>query len=285
MPYYHIKITYGTFNHPYREYDYESDLSEEETKVVAEQYENGESVFFNGKWVNVTDLEEIEIRETPEKTTYYFPPLSRQTIFQGSTFPNVTRRFIKSRPKGQTSAKSERATQQLSKNIFIVHGRDHEPMKELKMMLSELGFNPIVLHEQASSGLTLAEKLETYAGKIGYAFVILTPDDIGGQKADMRKRLGADVPLLQRSLTIIGPSVIDRILESFEPRARQNVIFEMGYFWGLLERKKVCCLRKGNVEKPSDMEGIVYIPFEKSVNEAKDMIMKELKAAGYEIKV
>lgn len=158
-------------------------------------------------------------------------------------------------------------------------------MEELKAMLTELGFNPVVLHEQASGGLTLAEKLEKYAGKIGYTFVILTPDDIGGQKAHMRKKLGADTPLFQRPITIIGPSIIDNILESFEPRARQNVIFEMGYFWGLLERKRVCCLLKGNVEKPSDIEGIVYVHFEDSVNKVKSMIIKELREAGYEIKM
>jgi predicted nucleotide-binding protein len=59
---------------------------------------------------------------------------------------------------------------------------------------------------------------------------------------------------------------------------------EFGYFWGLIGRDRVCCLYKGDVELPSDMHGIVYIPFKKSANEARDMIIKELRAAGYEIK-
>ena len=59
----------------------------------------------------------------------------------------------------------------------------------------------------------------------------------------------------------------------------------MGYFWGLLKRKKVCCLLKGDVEKPSDMEGIVYIPFKDSVEEARYKIIKELTEAGCEIKI
>jgi predicted nucleotide-binding protein len=59
----------------------------------------------------------------------------------------------------------------------------------------------------------------------------------------------------------------------------------MGYFWGLLERKRVCCLLKGNVEKPSDIEGIVYIPFKDSVYDAQVKIMKELRDAEYEIKL
>ena len=92
-----------------------------------------------------------------------------------------------------------------------------------------------------------------------------------------------------RAEYLIEPSIINRMLDgmlnNFEPRARQNVIFEMGYFWGLLERKKVCCLLKGDVEKPSDMEGIVYISFKDSVYDVQVKIMKELKEAGYEIKL
>ena len=66
-------------------------------------------------------------------------------------------------------------------------------------------------------------------------------------------------------------------------RARQNVILEFGFFVGRLQRDRVCCLYNEGVELPSDMHGIVYVPFKKSVSEARDMIIKELKAAGYEI--
>lgn len=162
----------------------------------------------------------------------------------------------------------------LSNNVFIVHGRDRKSLKELKAMLVGFDLNPIVLHEKASSGLTLAEKLEKYSEDVGYAFVILTSDDLGTLRSkfvEIRPQL-----LVKRSL---------RSILNLKPRARQNVIFEMGYFWGLLKRKKVCCLLKGDVEKPSDIEGIVYISFKESVNEVRDKIVKELKAAGYEIKI
>ena len=66
-------------------------------------------------------------------------------------------------------------------------------------------------------------------------------------------------------------------------QARQNVVLEFGYFMGLLSRDRVCCLYKGDIELPSDMHGIVYIPFKESVSEVKDKIVKELKAAGYNI--
>jgi predicted nucleotide-binding protein len=62
------------------------------------------------------------------------------------------------------------------------------------------------------------------------------------------------------------------------------VVLEFGYFIGKLGRDKVCCLLKGDVERPSDMDGIVYIPFENSVKEAIDAVITELNAAGYKIR-
>ena len=162
----------------------------------------------------------------------------------------------------------------LSNKVFIVHGRNHEPMKELKTMLYDFGLNPIVLHEKATGGLTLAEKLERYSKDVGYAFVILTPDDVGAFRSkfvDVHPQV-----LSKRSL---------KAIRDLKLRARQNVIFEMGYFWGLLKRQKVCCLLKGDVEKPSDIEGILYVPFKDSVEEVRFKIFKELTEAGYEIKL
>jgi len=75
------------------------------------------------------------------------------------------------------------------------------------------------------------------------------------------------------------------MLEDSHFRARQNVILEFGYFMGLLGRNRVCCLYKGEVELPSDMSGIAYIPFKESVDEVRDKIVKELKAADYKIKI
>ena len=123
-------------------------------------------------------------------------------------------------------------------------------------MLVGFALNPIVLHEKPSGSRTIVEKLEKYSD-VGYVFVILTPDDVG--------------------------SSFDALFTS--PRARQNVVLEFGYFIGLLSRDRVCCLYKGEVELPSDMQGIVYIPFEESVNECRDKIASELKEAGYDIRM
>lgn len=76
-----------------------------------------------------------------------------------------------------------------------------------------------------------------------------------------------------------------RFIEEFKYRSRQNVVLEFGYFIGLLGRDRVCCLHRGNVELPSDMHGIVYVPFEKCIEEVRLRIMKELKEVGYEIKI
>jgi len=169
---------------------------------------------------------------------------------QEEDFPDI-KKAIYDLPKGEKT--SERI---MSNRVFIVHGRNHKPMKELKVMLTEFGLEPIVLHEQPSGSRTIVEKLEKYSD-VGYAFVILTPDDIGSSS--------------------------DAIFTS--PRARQNVVLEFGYFIGKVGRDRVCCLYKGDVELPSDMHGIVYIPFKDSVKEARNMIIKELKEAGYKIKM
>jgi len=165
----------------------------------------------------------------------------------------------------------------LSKNVFLVHGRDYKPMEELKRILQEFGFNPIVLHEQPSGSRTIVEKLEKYSD-VGYAFVLLVPDDLAFAKEDYRALLTILEPKKPQAIDILKHLIL-----TIKRRARQNVVLEFGYFIGKLGRDRVCCLYKGDVELPSDMHGIVYIQFKDSVNEVRDKIVKELKAAGYKI--
>lgn len=145
-----------------------------------------------------------------------------------------------------------------------------EHVKELKKILEELGISSIVLQEEASKGRTVIEKLEEYADKVGYAFVVLTPDDMGASASDI-VRFRQKYP--EKSLVGV-----------IKARPRQNVIFEFGYFAGKLGRNRVCYMQKGNPEHPSDIEGMVYIPFQKSLEDCKERIIGELRAAGYEIK-
>lgn len=125
--------------------------------------------------------------------------------------------------------------------------------------------------------------------------MILTPDDVGCLDVRVSKSLESVIETLQNlveAYTVIkrkeplkkARGELSKVISLFKPRARQNVVLEFGYFIGLLGRDKVCCLLKGDVERPSDMHGIVYISFKDSVEEARDMIIKELKEAGYETK-
>ena len=156
----------------------------------------------------------------------------------------------------------------LKKEIFIAHGKDLKPLNELKAMLVDFGLTPVVLSEQPSGGKTVIEKLEAYSD-VGFAFVILTPDDLGG--------------FVEMGSKWSRPQRLRKFLKTAYPRPRQNVILEFGFFVGKLGRDRVACLLKKPVEQPSDMQGIVYLSFKESLSEIRAEILKELEAAGYEI--
>ena len=286
MSYYQIKILTRTPNSPNTEAGGEMNLSEEQVKIIINQYENEESMFIGGRWVKVNDLEHIEIRVTPQR-------LNSDTISLASSYPNVTRRFIKSPPRKEVKSENKKTLKvEQSKDIFIVHGTDFTPVKELNAIIQEAGLNPIVLHEQASKGMTIIEKLEKYSN-VGFAFIILTPDDIGVGKQEGRKMMASVVgkdsltaeEYIEWSKNSLNVSnMLWKFYNMFRDRARQNVVLEFGYFIGKLSRERICCLYKRDIELPSDMSGVCYVPFKDSINEAKPMILKELREAGYEIR-
>jgi predicted nucleotide-binding protein len=153
-----------------------------------------------------------------------------------------------------------------SNRVFIVHGHDDLPKERLAHILIELGLTPIILHDQPNKGRTLVEKFEEEASDVGYAFVIMTADDLGIE-AKLHEEIQKGVK--QGGLCF---------------RSRQNVVFELGFFYGKLGRKRVCCLVKGDIEKPSDFSGIVYLPFINKVDEVYRDIIKELRALDYTLK-
>lgn len=140
-----------------------------------------------------------------------------------------------------------------SRKILIVHGTNDAIKYEVARLIGKLELEEIILEEQASMGRTLIDKFEQVASEVGFAIVLLTPDDEG-------KKMGTKEP--------------------HSPRARQNVIFELGFVSASLGRNRVCALRKGNVEIPSDYRGVVYISMDKSNWQVS--LAKELRAAGYE---
>ena len=120
--------------------------------------------------------------------------------------------------------------------VFIIHGRDDGVKGDVALFVRDLGLKEIILDRQPNEGLiAILDKFEREAKKADFAIALLTPDDVGAPKDETN---------------------------SLKPRARQNVVLELGYFWGRLGRKRLCVLYKEGVELPSDMSGIVYVPMD-----------------------
>jgi predicted nucleotide-binding protein len=153
-------------------------------------------------------------------------------------------------PKGK---KAQISTKELDlTKVFIVHGQDDLLKNEVARFIEKLGLKAIILHEQASSGNTIIEKIEEHSN-VGFGIVLYTPCDIGAKNEKK---------------------------QNLQPRARQNVVFEHGYLIGKIGRRNVCALVKGDIEKPNDISGVVYIP---TSEEWKLSLAKELRNSGYEI--
>ncbi|PXX30643.1 TIR domain-containing protein [Arenibacter sp. ARW7G5Y1] len=143
----------------------------------------------------------------------------------------------------------------LSKHeVFIVHGHDNEAKIEAARFVDKLGFKPIILHEQASSGRTIIEKIERYSD-VGFGIVLYTPCDIGSVQKENLK---------------------------LKNRARQNVVFEHGFLIGKIGRHNVCALVKSDIETPNDISGVVYITMD-SGSGWQLQLAKEMKKAGYDV--
>jgi len=146
-------------------------------------------------------------------------------------------------------------------DIFIVYGHDEVARDELELMLRRWGLNPIILSRELPEGRTLIEALEHYINRVKYGIVLATPDDVGYKKGfEAQKKY----------------------------RARQNVVFELGMLFAKLGRNNVSVLVKNTddleMEKPSDINGVIYLDYKNSVGEKAEVIKRSLKKAGYSIK-
>lgn len=137
--------------------------------------------------------------------------------------------------------------------VFIVHGHDEAAPVMVARFVEGLGFEAIILHEQRNKGRTIIEKLEAFSD-VGFAIVLFTPDDVGRAVGD----------------------------DKLQARARQNVVLELGYFIGKLGRGRVAAIRKGDVEWPSDYNGVVYLDLDAGGGWQKKLA-EELDEAGYDI--
>lgn len=144
----------------------------------------------------------------------------------------------------------------VSSRIFIVHGHDEAMKQSVARFIEKIGLEAIILHEQANAGMTIIEKFENYAD-VGYAIVLLSPDDMAYHQTETP--------------------------DDAKPRARQNVVFELGFFIGRLGRDRTFALMKDNVEIPSDISGVVYTPYDGADGAWRTKLVRELKALGYDI--
>lgn len=148
-----------------------------------------------------------------------------------------------------------------SKKIFVVYGHDEDVRNQLDAMLRRWNLEPIILDQLPSKGQTIIEKLEDYTEDVGFGVVLATPDDLGYPKAHEDQK-------------------------AF--RARQNVVLELGMLLVKLGRPRVAILLGNQVEmeRPSDIQGLIYIPFKDNLQkDAGPLLAKEMAAQGYTIDV
>jgi predicted nucleotide-binding protein len=150
----------------------------------------------------------------------------------------------------------------VSRKVFVVYGHDATARTELEAMLRRWGLDPIILDQLPSEGGTLIEKLIKYMSddEVRFAIVLATPDDEGYPRGKPDEK---------------------------RYRARQNVVLELGILLNLLGRARVAILLKdqANMERPSDIQGLVYLPFTENVEDAKVNLAKEMQAQGIDIHV
>ena len=160
--------------------------------------------------------------------------------------------LIPERIPGSSSIPSPEQTIANSNEVFIVHGHDKAAKHEVAGFVRKLGLKVTILDEQPGRGQTIIEKFEAYASNAGFAIVLLTPDDVGAAKDKQ---------------------------DNLKPRARQNVIFEMGYFVKGLSRGRVCAMSSEAVEIPSDLAGVEYIRLD-AAGGWQLKLVREMTAAG-----
>jgi predicted nucleotide-binding protein len=213
----------------------------------------------------------VERREINHGFQFTLPEGTKVNLFPSTGKVNVQGKDCDEKKRAEqllqtapvTSAASGVATPQNlgllpPEKIFIVYGHDTNAREQLELLLRRLKLEPVILANLVAEGQTIIEMLEKHRANVKYACVLLTPDDEGNKR---------EYPSEKKF------------------RARQNVVLELGMFLSILGRKRVAILHKGEVELPSDIHGLVYIPFERHVSEVKQRLAAELQEAGFHINI
>lgn len=257
-----------------------TDISEEELlSRYVEPYIYGEKIVINGTTIEPKDVWRVKITQSEDSIQPTIEQIETNDQLDRSPYKllrasakwraideqeDVTDKYINVAPgsKKREEVMEVKAEAIDNKKVFVVHGHDTELKNDVELFLKSINLDPIVLHRQLDEGMTVIEKFEKYSD-VNYAIILLTPDDVGFPVSEIEK------------------SEEDRAVEY---RARQNVIFEFGYFVGKLSRKNVCCIYKQGVRLPSDLNGLIYKQVSKSVEEVGLFVMKELKNCGLNVK-
>jgi predicted nucleotide-binding protein len=275
--YYHIKLLTDNSSGETR-----INLTEDELKNrYVEPYLKGETILINGTTLDPYKLQRVKITSSDTTLDKVINQIKNEDeldpspykIFRDSvqwraidTATDVTDKFINKAPGSSKNKIIPTETKPLSiddsNKVFVVHGHDTELKNDVEIFLRSINLEPIVLHRQIDEGLTVIEKFEKHS-KVKYAIILLTPDDIGFPIIEANKK--------EKERKI-------------EYRARQNVIFEFGFFIGKLNRKNVCCIYKEGVTVPSDLNGFIYKEVKKTVEEHGMFLMRQLKSAGLTVK-
>ncbi len=248
-----------------------SDLSEIRNDII-EPFLKKNEFQFNGYFIKPNTVKRLLIKETkksvkvyaqyendnlPSNVIMYISPSS--ILSYDKYTKDITKDVINSTKEILDSHKEQEIMKDNKKDIdktkvFLVHGHDDLAKVKVARFIEQMGLKAIILHERANAGKTIIEKIEEHTN-VGFAIVLYTPDDVGSK--------------MDTELTL-------------KPRARQNVIFEHGYLIGKVGRNNVCALLKDDIEKPSDISGILYIAFDES-GAWKTEVAREMKNSGYKI--
>lgn len=152
----------------------------------------------------------------------------------------------------------------LSRRILIVSGRNRKAHNELVLWLKNLHLEPVILESRTAQGsVTAAEALEAAVSSCGTGIVLMTPDDEG--------RLSCDED---------GRTLRPGQTQKLSPRARQNVILELGMLWGHIGRERVVLLLDNSVDVGTDTAGFMTVRFTQDVRTAFEDLRQRLQAMG-----
>lgn len=249
--------------------EYKTDLTREQLLArYLEPYEQGKPIVINGKTIQCADIDRITIAQSDVIIESFIPQIKHEdqqssvAVIGGPSYAyrairrakDVTDDFVGG-PAGWKAGFMPNLNSIRPKNkVFIVHGHDQAAQSKIARFIERVGFQAIILHEQASSGRTVIEKIEHYSD-VDYAVVLYTPDDVGNVKHKAK------------SLNI---------------RARQNVVFEHGFLIGKLGRGSVAAIVESDIELPNDISGVVYIKLDEA-SAWQLQLAKEMREAGYQI--